>query len=60
MKSRVYDMTKDELNLVTHAFNNGDTHAIYTDTDSIIVDGRDRTPCMYDYADLILRVLDNV
>lgn len=60
MKLRGYNMTKDELNRVNYAFNNGETHAVYTDTDSIIIDGRDKTPCMYDYAAIILKVLENV
>ena len=53
-------MTKDELNHVNYAFNNGETHAVYHDTDSVIIDGRDKTPCMYDYAGIILKVLGNV
>lgn len=60
MKLRGFNMTKDELNLVTHVFNNGETHAIYTDTDSVIIEGRDKTPCMYEYAGIILKVLENV
>ena len=50
-------MTKEELN---HAYKSGETHAVYTDTDSVIIDGRDKTPSMYDYASIILKVFENV
>ena len=52
-------MTKDELNIL-NIFESGNTHAVYVDTDSVIIDGRDKTPCMYDYAGIILKVLENV
>lgn len=56
-------MTKRELNLLTKIFHDGETHAIYIDTDSVkvndsvMVDGRDHAPCMYDYAKELLTLL---
>lgn len=40
-------------------FYNGKTHAVHIDNDSVIIDGRDRTPCMYEYAKEILCYLQN-
>lgn len=48
-------LSKDDLKDV---FYNGETHAVYTDTDSVVIDGHDKTLCMYDYADIILKIAD--
>lgn len=39
MKSRGFNMTKEELNRI---YKSGETHAVYNDTDSVIIDGRDK------------------
>ena len=36
------------------AFDSGQTHAVYTDTDSCI-ESHDTALCMYDYADILLK-----
>lgn len=41
---------------VKEAFNSGNTHAVYADTDSIVIDGRDKTLCMYDHAKELLKL----
>ena len=47
-------MNVRQLILLKEIFHSGKTHAIYVDTDSIKIDGRDRTPCMYDFAKELL------
>lgn len=41
---------------VKEAFNSGNTHAVYADTDSIVIDGSDKTLCMYDHAKELLKL----
>ncbi len=47
-------ITKSELKAIKEAFNSGNTHAVYADTDSIVIDGSDKTLCMYDHAKELL------
>lgn len=40
---------------IKEAFESGNTHAVYIDTDSCVIDGRDKTFCVYDYARELLK-----
>lgn len=45
-----------ECEAIKEAFESGNTHAVYADTDSIVIDGRDKTLCMYDHAKELLKL----
>lgn len=40
---------------IKEAFESDNTHAVYIDTDSCVIDGRDKTFCVYDYAKELLK-----
>ncbi|MBO4695619.1 MAG: hypothetical protein J5656_06890 [Clostridia bacterium] len=53
----LYGLNNNQKNKIKEAFYQGNTHAVYTDTDSIIV-SKDTSLCMYDYATNILKIME--
>ena len=56
-------LNNEEKNELLSAFQRGDSHACaYWDTDSVqqIVVSEDQGVCLYDYADIILKILEEV
>lgn len=55
--NRKYGMEISEDLKITlrEVFHSGNTHAVYTDTDSVHIVSKDSTLCMYDHAEELLK-----
>ena len=55
--SSVYGImiTKDQQEFILKTYQNGASEAVYIDTDSAVIDGTDKTLCLYDYAKELLK-----
>lgn len=48
-------LTNEQRKFIRKKFRKGASKAVYADTDSFIIDGRDKTFCVYDYAKELLK-----
>ena len=49
------ELTKEQQKAIRKAYRKGASKAVYTDTDSVVIDGRDKTFCVYDHAKELLK-----
>ena len=55
--SSTYGMmiTNDQREFIRKTYRKGASEAVYIDTDSAVIDGTDKTLCLYDYAKELLK-----